>query len=58
MSIDIFAVLRHLARACRLGAAGNYPFYPVRIAVPLGEYLRRRSARRATEDARPKTPAS
>jgi len=58
VNIDIIAVLRHLARACRLGVAGNHPFYPVRIAVPLGEYLRCRSARRATEDARAKTPAS
>lgn len=55
MNIDISSLLRHLAQACRLGAVGNYPFYPVRFAVPVGEYLGRRSARRATEGATAKT---
>lgn len=51
MNIDIGSLLRYLARACRTGAAGNYPFYPVRFAVPVGEHLRRRRARRAIERA-------
>lgn len=40
MKADMCSLLAYLVRACRLGAAGNFPFYPVRFAVPVGEYLR------------------